>query len=323
MDKGFGVGQEIPFGAEMNPQDKIPQESQFPDKNLSGSDIPEPKKSNTSILTIALVVLTVFSVSGAVALYVIKEAEVNKRLEVEATLEATQLAKEQTEKELKDTIIVKDQFESDLTQTRQDFKKTLSELAEKEEELAKKEKQIDDTNNMVASLNASLSKKDKEQEKLDNKFKEANRDLQHLKVQLSQIRMAKESLENRIIQLSRKKSANTVELEKIVVGDDSSGTQKKKTMIPNPEDQGHYISLPPPASLEGQVLVVNKEFAFVVINIGQKDGLEESKILEVYRGQNYLGKVQVERIYDTMSSAVILPEYTTEEIKEGDAVKQI
>ncbi|MCG2704118.1 MAG: hypothetical protein L6366_07090 [Candidatus Omnitrophica bacterium] len=84
-----------------------------------------------------------------------------------------------------------------------------------------------------------------------------------------------------------------------------------------------FIKLGPPARLEGQVLVVNKEFAFVVINIGEKDGIQESQVLDVYRGQDLLGKVKVERIYDTMSSAVILPEATKQELKEGDIVKLI
>ena len=101
------------------------------------------------------------------------------------------------------------------------------------------------------------------------------------------------------------------------------GPEKKKNEILKAEEHGHFISLPTPSELEGQVLVVNDEFAFVVINIGEKDGIEETSVLEVYRGQSLLGKVQVERIYDTMSSAVILPESLTGEIKEGDAVKLI
>ncbi|MCK5344894.1 MAG: hypothetical protein KAR20_15895, partial [Candidatus Heimdallarchaeota archaeon] len=172
-------------------------------------------------------------------------------------------------------------------------------------------------------LKVSLSTKDKEQAKIENSFKEANRDLQHLKVQLSQIRMAKDSLENRIIQLTKSNRTNSVELEEIVVDEAGETEIKKKIGILKADDYGHFIPLPTATGLEGQVLVVNDEFAFVVINIGEKDGLKETAVLGVYRGQSLLGKVQVERIYDTMSSAVIILESLNGDIKEGDAVKLI
>ncbi|MCP4650059.1 MAG: hypothetical protein GY853_08290 [PVC group bacterium] len=327
MDKEFSIGQEIPFGSENKSPDPMSQPKQFDEPSLDPDldpDLGDPEKpkskksSSTNLLTIILVILTVSSVSGAIALYVIKEDEVNKRMKTEADLETMTLEKQKTENNLQVTLVAKNEIEADLTQTREDFKKTLSELSSTEDKLKETTKLVDDKEKMISSLNASLKKQEKAQEKLNDKFKVANRDLQQLKVQLSQIRMAKESLENRIIQLGKKRKPNAVELEKIVVEGD-----KNVSDIPNPAKEGHYVRLPAPASLEGQVLVVNKEFAFVVINIGQKDGLQESEVLEVYRGREFLGKVQVERIYDTMSSAVILPEFKKEDIKEGDAVKLI
>ena len=327
MDREFAVGNEVPFGSDSNLSDNKPLDPNFSSIPRESDPIEDlkksPKKSSASMMTIILVVLTVFSLSGAVSLYLMKETEVNNRLKVEAELEAMTLQKEEAERELQDIQIVKKQVENDLSKTRVDFQRTLAELSDKEAEVARLAKELDGSTKMVDSLKVSLSTKDKEQAKIENSFKEANRDLQHLKVQLSQIRMAKDSLENRIIQLTKSNRTNSVELEEIVVDEAGETEIKKKIGILKADDYGHFIPLPTATGLEGQVLVVNDEFAFVVINIGEKDGLKETAVLGVYRGQSLLGKVQVERIYDTMSSAVIILESLNGDIKEGDAVKLI
>jgi chromosome segregation ATPase len=267
-------------------------------------------------------VVTVFSISGAIALYLAKEGEVNKRLEVEAELQETRQAKNEAEQKLNDLMQVKKQLEEDLAQKKESYEKVLAQLTELEEENKRFAANVEEKMEIITDLKSALLKKENDYKRLNSRLEKTLSEYEDIKVKLSQIRMAKEALENRIIQLSRKKKSRGVELEEIVV----SREPAHKATLPRANSSpafANVVSFPPEGSLEGQVLVVNKEFAFVVINLGQKDGLKESEILNVYRGQQFLGKVQVERIYDTMSSAVILPDVTAEEIKEGDMVKLI
>lgn len=74
------------------------------------------------------------------------------------------------------------------------------------------------------------------------------------------------------------------------------------------------------AILEGKVLVVNKEYDFVVVNIGQKDNLAIGDTLEVFHKEKKLGKLKVEEVRDTMSVAIPLEPKLIKQIKEDDRV---
>ena len=75
---------------------------------------------------------------------------------------------------------------------------------------------------------------------------------------------------------------------------------------------------------QGSVLVVNREFNFIVVNMGSRDGIKPGQYLEVVRNGKPLARVQVERIYENMSAANILAETVGkgEVIKEGDQVRR-
>lgn len=107
-----------------------------------------------------------------------------------------------------------------------------------------------------------------------------------------------ESLEAKIEELN--KTNRAVELEKIVVTADL-----------------------PVSTVIGNILVVNKEFNFVVVDLGKKDDLKLGDILSVYRKDEFIGKVQVERLEREISVASILPDWEKTEFKENDVVKKL
>lgn len=74
------------------------------------------------------------------------------------------------------------------------------------------------------------------------------------------------------------------------------------------------------AILEGKVLVVNKEYDFVVVNIGQKDNLAIGDTLDVLRKEKKLGELKVEEVRDTMSVAIPLEPKLIKQIKEDDRI---
>jgi len=59
-----------------------------------------------------------------------------------------------------------------------------------------------------------------------------------------------------------------------------------------------------------------------VVNIGEKDGMKVGTVLEIYRDNKQIGRVQVDKVYPAMSGASILPE-TKGALKENDIVKPI
>lgn len=104
----------------------------------------------------------------------------------------------------------------------------------------------------------------------------------------------KENLEARVKNL---KETPTIELEKIVIK--------------------------PGSAVTGKIIMVNKEYAFVVVNLGSQHNIKVGDILSVYRNDEFIGKVQIERAEEKMSAAAVLPDWQNVEFKESDIVKTI
>ncbi|MDP6685355.1 MAG: hypothetical protein QGI05_00205, partial [Candidatus Omnitrophota bacterium] len=72
--------------------------------------------------------------------------------------------------------------------------------------------------------------------------------------------------------------------------------------------------------LRGRVLVVNREYSFVVTDLGQKDGITPGMVFELRDGEVLLAKSEIEKVYDTMSSATLMPGADLSKIKKGNLV---
>lgn len=76
-------------------------------------------------------------------------------------------------------------------------------------------------------------------------------------------------------------------------------------------------------SLQGRVMVVNREFDFVILDLGKEDNLKVGAILSIYRQDKLIARVQVERVDEQLSAAAILPQWKNAEIKENDIVREL
>ena len=71
----------------------------------------------------------------------------------------------------------------------------------------------------------------------------------------------------------------------------------------------------------GRVLLVNRKFNFVIINMGSKQGVQIGDLFSITEGGEKIAKVQVEKLYDDYSAAKI-SEMTSDplSLKEGNLV---
>ena len=240
---------------------------------------------------IVLFVVSVVSFLVVLKLFTVKVNEKAKRSQAEAQLVTVGEEKKKVEEDLGSMTKLKEDTESELAREKERARTLEEEIVterrakdELAQNLAEKEKDVE-------RLNSSLEGSQKEAEGLTasiEKLKEENKVIQE---DLAQLRFAKEQLEENMQELV----AGGVGLKPVVVK--------------------------PKADIEGQVLVVNKEFNFVVTNLGRRSTIEPGMILTIIRDSNTIGKVKVEEVYDTMSSAAILPEYKQAGIKEDDHVR--
>jgi len=75
--------------------------------------------------------------------------------------------------------------------------------------------------------------------------------------------------------------------------------------------------------LIGKVLSLDKEHGFIVVDLGNDNNLKLGDVLSVYRDNQFIGKVQVEKIEEKSSAAVILSDWHNTEFKENDTVKRL
>ncbi|MDD5503991.1 MAG: hypothetical protein PHV77_01610 [Candidatus Omnitrophica bacterium] len=75
-----------------------------------------------------------------------------------------------------------------------------------------------------------------------------------------------------------------------------------------------------PALPSGEVLTVNREFAFLVTNLGKSSGIEEGLVLDIRRDNKSLGRCRVETVRENISAAALVDKDNLSQIRAGDKV---
>ncbi len=290
------------------------------------------------ISTLLLVIALLTASIAAVNFYIARNAEHATRVWTEDQLKKTREAKKALEDEKEELTKAKTALEeqvADLTknanavadqlaQEKRAKEALTTELAQVRRDSTQMKSQLDSERNEKQSLTADLAKTKQSYQALSN--------------ELTTLRQAKEALEKRVKEML---AARAKEAEQIVV----SGTGAAPTGAPTATSStagtttgtagGTQAAKPTtglPAtsgggggrSLEGKVLVINREFNFIVINLGTKDAVNKGSRFAVLRGGKPITTVEVEKVYENMSAANMLEETKKgTEVQEGDAVRLI
>lgn len=80
------------------------------------------------------------------------------------------------------------------------------------------------------------------------------------------------------------------------------------------------VEIPLPPGLKGKILAVDPKYDFVVLDIGEKQGVVEKGQMLVNRDGKLVGKVRITKVESNRSIANILPDWKQGEVQEGDQV---
>jgi uncharacterized protein YlxW (UPF0749 family) len=72
----------------------------------------------------------------------------------------------------------------------------------------------------------------------------------------------------------------------------------------------------------GKILVVNPKYNFIVIDVGRNQGLEKGVVFIVHRGNTFIGKAEVTKLYETMAAADLVMDWMQDDVRVGDGVKK-
>lgn len=91
--------------------------------------------------------------------------------------------------------------------------------------------------------------------------------------------------------------------------------------IPGSVDVGE-VKVATGRRFSGRVLVVNPKHNFIVIDVGKIHGLETGVVLIVHRGNRFIGKAQVIKVYEKMAAADLLADWMQDDVQVSDGVKK-
>ena len=143
--------------------------------------------------------------------------------------------------------------------------------------------------------------------KLETDLDEFRQDNESLKQELKQAKLSlKEKALPRYVgkqevDLREEYGVRSVDLPPIIVSSEAS------------------LGITPFSSLEGKILNVNREYNFVVINLGQHMGVKQGMVFEVFREYELLGKIEVVQVREEITACDIIQVDTP--FETGDIVR--
>jgi peptidoglycan hydrolase CwlO-like protein len=250
------------------------------------------------IVLILLLVASIGSAVMAVFAFMGKEREYMKRLLVEDKLAATLKEKRRIEKEIDDSKKAVQEAEVKVSALQADVEKATQQAEEEKQKNKTITLDLADKKRALETLEKDLEKEKQEKLSISKKLEDLQFDYEKVKKEITRMKNENTMLEGRISELKEK----SVDLDRIVVKPESNAVTPYKEL------------------LRGRVLVVNKEYNFIVIDVGQNDGVEKGVAIEIREGTELLGKAEIDKVYETMSSATLLPGANINFIKKGNLV---
>jgi len=250
------------------------------------------ERSIKRYLILFFIILYGSTMGVAIGLFLLGEEEKKVRVNLERRLEATVKTKEMVARRLDEKEGRVGVLAEELAEEKQRAEVLAEELAQVAQEKEKSEiivAQLKEKDSIISDLLFKL--KGDKKEILDLK-----KELEDLQERLNLVVASKEELEKKLTSALSKPTRGEVPPEKIVV---------EATPL-----------------FKGRVIVVNREFGFVVLDLGKEDKLEVGAILSIYRQNELIARVQVEKVSSQVSTATILPRWKDVEIRKDDIVRK-
>ncbi|GEM_PF-617531 len=186
-------------------------------------------------------------------------------------------------------------------------------VAQKVDQLTQKNSELRQDLKKLADAKMALEKSivaiTQEKDGMSRKLEQAEATLQN---KIGEIWEVKDSLDRSFGTVGdQPKAANEVELSPIVVN-----TQEAASVAAAPASRGAQAAKP---GFEGKIMSVNEQSNFVIVDIGEKRGLRVGDTLGVYRGPDYIARLEVLQVRPDISAADLKEQISR--VKIGDVVR--
>ena len=286
------------------------------------------KAGKAVVVLLGIVAALGVGVAGVAISFQMRERDL--RVARENELRLVKGEKDELEEQLSEVRQAKSRIERELADAKDDLEAAARQLADERQEKEQLAKTAEDRQQQIDRMLQDLEQARGDQRILTDQLGRLRDEHTALQRQMTSLNQAKTQLEQKVVELSKHP---TVELDKVVVNPLAASSPtvsagaSDSAASPQTQADADTASSPPPSveasPLQGQIIVVNREYDFIVVNLGSNQGLALGQEFQVVRGDQVLGRVKVEKVYEELSAAAILPNSNKDAIREGDAVKAI
>jgi peptidoglycan hydrolase CwlO-like protein len=189
----------------------------------------------------------------------------------------------------------------DLEATQQALNTTSNNLVQASGMLTQARNNITNLNTQLEQAQSELQAKSDELEDSLARMEQIETTLSSLQERASQATLTNEQLQDEIQRLKQ----------------ENQSYASARSMGPQDEDNEPGG---PPRGLSGNILLVNDDWNFVVLNLGSKHGVRQGNEFMIHRDGRLISKVRVRDVQEFVSIADILPSWQRGEVNEGDPV---
>lgn len=232
----------------------------------------------------------------------------------------------------------------DLKQANENLRMDLDAIQQEKQSIAD---DIKEKEEMVNRLSLELARAKNDKQFVAQKVDQLTQRNMRLRQDLKQLAAAKMALEKSVVQITQEKDGMTAKLEQAEavlqskIGevwdikdslDRSFNVVKEKTKAANEVElspifvntQGAASVVPADTratkpGFEGKVMSVNEQSNFVIVDIGEKRGLRAGDTLGVYRGVDYIARLEVLQVRPDIAAADLKEQ--SAQVKVGDTVR--
>ncbi len=277
-----------------------------------------------SILLSVLIVLFIISLAATAGVFYLYQKEYAQNVKLQAQVVELENRQRQMVGQLDDSKKLAAELQLKLQEAKSSMDILTGELAA--EKLAHAEK-----SNKLEQFKTDLAEQKSLREDLENRLSQVQKDSKQIKEQIKIMQQQKVALEEKIKGLEA--GADGVELGKVVVNPETSSSAKDVAQAQSKTaDKKTNASVTKASKVtkkeslsavgqEGKVMIVNKEFNFVVINLGSKDKINVGDEFLVSRAGKAIGDIKVEKVHEAMSAAGFVVDLK-DLIQENDKVTQ-
>jgi uncharacterized phage infection (PIP) family protein YhgE len=261
--------------------------------------------------------------------------ERNLRLAKERELVLVKAENDDLQQRLGELRTAKQQIEESLTRAKSQLDEAAQQLSSERQEKDELGRSVETRQREIERLSKDLEQARTEKSELSEQSAKLRAQLKNVQKQLAQSEKSKADMEAKSLDMPMMSSSfeqPTVSLDTVVVKNSgaSPGMPSDSPAMTSVLPPGMpSLSAPSPvqaanvSSSQGQVVVVNRDYDFVVMNLGRNHGLQIGQEFQIVRGSEVVGRVKVEKVYDELAAAAILPDSKKDAIREGDLLKAI